>query len=100
MNIKLNVTAFANGRLTSHSQHQIRSALEAELRRGIRLRHPLFEKLVKAIPGAAAKAVPAAAPHYLRLHEIHQPAKTPTAGGPCYMRIHENQIRLIRRTKP
>ena len=95
MNIEFNITAYANGTLSSQSQQQIRSALEAKLGRGIR--HPLFDKLIKEAAAAAAKAAAAEASRYLRIHEVRQAAKPVTAGGLCFLRIHENQIRLIRR---
>ena len=88
--IKLKVTAYANGTLTSHSQQQIRSALEAKLGRGIR--HPLFDKLISEAAQAVAKAAAAEAPRYLRIHQTPQTLQTIQTVTPealrCF-RIHE-----------
>ena len=84
MNIEFNITAYANGTLSSQSQQQIRSALEAKLGHGIR--DPLFYKLVQESAEAVAKAVKAEAPRYLRIDQIHEAAR-PVSAGPCYMRI-------------
>lgn len=93
--IKLNITAYANGTVTSQSQQQIRAALEAKLGHGIR--HPLFDKLIQE---AVAKAAKAKAHHYLRLDQIHQAAKPATGGGPSFLRIYGNQLRPLRRSEP
>jgi hypothetical protein len=70
--VKLTLTTYRDGTLTSDSQQRIRSALEAELRRGIHLRHPLFDTLIKESGEAAAKAVAAEAPRFLRIQQIHR----------------------------
>jgi hypothetical protein len=67
--IKLSITSCANGTLTSVSRQRIRSALEAELRRGIRLRHRLFDKPIRESPAAATKAVAAKSQQHFHLHQ-------------------------------
>ena len=70
--IKINITAYSNGTLTSHSQQRIRTALEAELRRGIHHRHPLFDILIKQSAEAAAKAVATRSQQHLHLHQTQR----------------------------
>lgn len=67
--IKLSITSCANGTLTLVSHQRIRSALEAELRRGIRLRHPLFDKLIRESAEEVAKAVAAKSQQHVQLHQ-------------------------------
>ena len=90
MVVKLTITTYRDGTLSSHSQQQIRSALEGKLGRGIR--HPAFVKLIEEAAAAAAKAVAAEAPRYLRIDQIHQTHQAVNAVTPealhC-LRIHQ-----------
>jgi hypothetical protein len=67
--IKLSITSCAKGTLALDPHQRIPSALEAKLRRGIRLPHPLFDKRTRESAEAAPKAVGAKSQQHVHPHQ-------------------------------
>lgn len=70
--IYIKVNTRGSGALTPDARQRIHSALETELRRGIRVRHPFFDNLIRETAQAAAKAVAARSQQHLHLHQTRR----------------------------